>query len=297
MSPKTMSATTMSADLRVVPLAPFGARLENLPPAAAWDAATAAAVERAFLDHPVLVFPGRPLEPAGVLALARRFGEPVAQVNREKRLDGLPEVTRIDSTVLAREPGQAARFPVQSSARAEEWHTDQSFVACPAKATVLHALAVPARGGATWFCDTAAAYDALPEERRRRLAGLRAVHAYEARGARHRATPRTAEEMAESPDVVHPLVRTHPDSGRKALFLNINRLDRIEDLPPAESAALLDELAAWAAQDRFVYRHRWSVGDTVVWDNRCTMHRVEYDAPVGEPRLMLRAVTRGDRPF
>jgi taurine dioxygenase len=91
-------------------------------------------------------------------------------------------------------------------------------------------------------------------------------------------------------------VRTHPESGRKALYLNFNRLDRIIDLPPAASAALLNELTAWVAQERFIYRHQWTVGDTVVWDNRCTLHRVDGDSPARERRVMLRVVTRGDRP-
>ncbi len=289
---------TMTDTVRVIPQdEPFSARIEGIDRAAPWDATAAETVHGAFLKHHVLVFPGVPMGPDGVLSLARQFGDPMPPVNREKRLENLPEVTRIDSTILARPPGADPRFSIQSSVRAEEWHTDQSFVERPAKATILHAHEVPSRGGATWFCNTAAAYDALTDEMKKRLAGLKAVHGYDTKRARYRPTERSPEEIAESPDVVHPLVRTHPESGRKALYLNLNRLDHIVGLPRAESDAILDELAAFVAQDRFIYRHKWQVGDAVVWDNRCTMHRVSYDSAPGDRRVMLRAVTRGDRPF
>ena len=106
-----------------------------------------------------------------------------------------------------------------------------------------------------------------------------------------------AQKTLNPTPVIHPLVRTHPESGRKALYLNFNRLDHLLDMPRAESEAILDELAAWVAQDRFIYRHNWRVGDAVVWDNRCTLHRVCYDSPPGDRRIMLRVVTQGDRPF
>ena len=294
--PQTASVATDT--LRIVPLdAPLGARVEGVDRAQPWDAATAAAIHRAFLDRHVLVFPGDTMDAHGVLALARQFGPPIAEVNREKRLGELPEVSRINSTIKAIEPGKDLQFHVQTSLRSEEWHTDQSFIEKPAKATILHAHEVPSHGGATWFCNTAAAYDALTEEKKRRLAGLRGVHGYDTRRARYRPAVRSQEEIDETPDVIHPLVRTHPESGRKALYLNFNRLDHLLDMPRAESEAILDELAAWVAQDRFIYRHNWRVGDAVVWDNRCTLHRVCYDSPVGDKRVMLRVVTSGDRPF
>ena len=283
---------------RIEPLdAPLGARVEGLDRAAPWDAQTSLAVQQAFLDHHILLFPGVCMEPRDVLAFARRFGEPISEVNREKRLGEIPEVSRLDSTIKAIEKDKDLLFDQQSALRNEGWHSDQSFVERPAKATILHAHEVPSRGGATWFCNTAGAYDALPEEKKQRLAGLMAVHGYDTRRARYRPAVRSQAEIDETPDVIHPLVRTHPESGRKVLFLNLNRLDRILGLERAESDALLDELAAWVTQERFVYRHQWSVGDVLVWDNRCTMHRVSYDSPAGDRRIMYRVVTQGDRPY
>ncbi len=292
------TATVATQSLRIVPLdAPLGARIDGVDRSALWDAPTDAAIQQAFLDYHVLVFPGATMEPPQVLSFANRFAPAMAEVNREKRLGELPQVSRINSTIKAIEPGKDLQFHVQTSLRSEEWHTDQSFVERPAKATILHAHEVPSRGGATWFCNTAAAYDALTDDMKKRIAGLKGVHGYDTARARYRPAVRSQEEIDETPDVIHPLVRTHPDSGRKALYLNFNRLDHILGLPRGESDAILDELAAWVAQDRFIYRHKWTFGDAVVWDNRCTLHRVCYDSPPGDRRIMLRVVTQGDRPF
>lgn len=292
------SATVASQTLRIAPLdARFGARLEGVDRAAPWDAHTSVAIQRAFLDHHVLLFPGALMDPRGVLAFARRFGDPICEVNREKRLGEIPEVSELNSTIKAIENGKDLLFHQQSALRNDGWHSDQSFVERPAKATILHALEVPSRGGATWFCDTEAAYAALADDKKQRLAGLMAVHGYDTVRARYRPAVRSQAEIEETPDIVHPLVRTHPDSGRKALFLNFNRIDRLVGLDRVESDAILDELETWVSQERFIYRHQWSVGDVLVWDNRCTMHRVSYDSPVGDRRVMYRVVTQGCRPF
>ena len=293
-----VSAPMATQGFRITALdAPLGARVQGIDRAAPWDAQTSAAIQQAFLERHVLVFPGTQIEPRGVLAFARRFGEPICEVNREKRLGEYPEVSELDSTIVAIEEGKDLTFQQQSALRNEGWHSDQSFVERPAKATILHAHEVPSRGGATWFCDTEGAYEALSEEKKRRLAGLMAVHGYDTVRARYRPAVRSQAEIDETPEVIHPLVRMHPESGRKALFLNLNRVDRIDGMARSESDALLDELAAWITQERFVYRHQWSVGDMLVWDNRCTMHRVSYDSPAGDRRFMYRVVTQGDRPF
>ena len=265
-----MTATTADrSDIRIVPMGSGpGARVEGCDRAGAWDDETAATVRQTWLEYEVLVFPGDKMDAEGVLAFARRFGDPIPSVNRDRRHGELPEVTIIVSTITASDPEKGPEFALPSVRRAEGWHTDQSFLDLPAMASILHAHEVPSRGGATWFCDTRAAYDALDDDFKARLDGLRVVH-----------------------------VRTHPESGRKGLYLNFNRMNRIVGMDPAESNALLDELQDWVNQDRFIYCHNWSVGDAVVWDNRCTMHRVQYDSPPGDRRVMLRVCTQGDRPF
>ena len=297
----TATATIAGSTANIVPIeAAFAARVLGIDAAAPWNVDQQGAVHRAFVEHHVLVFPalspGATMNPAAVRAFASHFGEPIAEVNRAKRDGERPEVSHLDSTIKARGAGKELQLHYPPALRSEDWHTDQSFLEIPAKATLLHAHEVPSYGGATCFCDTAAAYAALPEAMKARLVGLRAAHGYDTPRARYRPAVRTQAEINDTPDVIHPLVRTHPDTGRKALYLNFNRLDRIIGMQRAASDALLDELAAWVAQERFIYRHRWTVGDTLVWDNRCTLHRVDYDSPPGERRVMLRVVTRGERP-
>ncbi len=221
---------------------------------------------------------------------AAAFGTPRAQLLRYKRNGEVPEVSTMVSTIMA--DGTTDK----TALRSEDWHTDDSYMAVPAKATLLHSMEIPSHGGRTWFCNMHTVYEALPEPVRQRIDGRRAMHAYDTPRARNRPSARTAQEIAETPDVEHPLVRTHPDTGRKALYLNFNRLDRILGMERAESDALLDALAEEARKPEHHYGHRWSVGDCVVWDNRATMHRVDVDYPVGERRIMQRVLIEGDKP-
>jgi taurine dioxygenase len=222
--------------------------------------------------------------------LSRAFGKPRQQLLRRKHANQVPEVSIMVSTLM--DDGSTDKTVY----RAEDWHTDDSFFEVPAKATLLHSIEIPSRGGATWFCNMHTVYEALPEATRRRIDGKRAIHGYDTPRARNRPSPRTPQEIAETPDVEHPLVRTHPVTGRKALYLNPNRLDRIVGLPREESDALLDTLATEARKSQHHHGHVWCKGDVVVWDNRATMHRVVNDYPFGEPRIMHRVLLQGERP-
>ena len=209
---------------------------------------------------------------------------------RYKRSGDVPEVSVMVTTLMA--DGTTDKTAI----RAEDWHTDNSYFAVPAKATLLHGIEIPSRGGSTWFCNMHSVYEALPATLRQRIDGLRAIHGYDTPRARNRPSARTPQEIAETPDVEHPLVRTHPETGRKALYLNPNRLDRIVGLERAESDALLDALADEARKPQHHFGHVWQAGDIVIWDNRATMHRVMIDYPMGEPRIMQRVLIEGDKP-
>lgn len=294
MSIKTIMAT---ASIHIEPLvAAMGARVDGCDRSAPWDAVTAVTINQAFLDYRILVFPGKIMDAPQTLAFAQRFGNPFAELNRRKRHGAMPDVSILNTTVQPGEVGGDEKFRARTQIRNDEWHTDQSFAERPALATILHAHEIPKHGGATWFCDTRAAYEALPDDFKARIDSFQVVHAYDTQRRANRPAPRSLEEIAESPDVVHPLVRTHPETGRKGLYMNFNRVDRIVDMERGDSDALLDELEAWVDQDRFHYCHNWSVGEAVVWDNRCTMHRATFDAAPGDPRIMLRVVTQGDKP-
>src|SRR5580704_18488347 len=276
----------------VVPLkAPLGARIEGLERGRANESAVAARLNRALAEHLLVVIPGERMAPAQTLGFARAFGKPRTQLLRYKHSGATPEVSIMVSTLKT--DGTTDKTAI----RAEDWHTDDSYFAIPAKATLLHGIEIPSRGGATWFCNMHSVYEALPETLRRRIDGLRSIHGYDTPRARNRPSARTPQEIAETPDVEHPLARTHPETGRKALYLNPNRQDRIVGLERAESDALLDELAAHCRKPEFHYAHKWTVGDAVIWDNRATMHRVDVDYPMGEKRVMQRVLIEGDRPF
>jgi len=175
------------------------------------------------------------------------------------------------------------------------WHTDHSFTARPPKATILYAITVPSQGGDTSFCNTRAAYAELPAATRARVDALSAVHCYESHRSPRRMLVRTAEEVEETPEVVHPLARTYPPTGEKALYLSTTRLDRIADMAPEESDALLDDLLAFADRPHFHYHHKWRPGDMVIWDNRCSMHHANDDYG-NEKRLLHRIMIEGETP-
>lgn len=278
--------------MKVVPLdAPLGARIEGV----CWEDATkpdvAQALNKALGEHLLVVVPGQPMTALQMRDFSKAFGTPRAQLLRYKRNGEVPEVSTMVSTLMT--DGTTDK----TALRSEDWHTDDSYMAVPAKATLLHSMEIPSHGGRTWFCNMHTVYEALPQATRRRIDGKRAIHAYDTARARNRPSTRTAQEIAETPDVEHPLVRTHPDTGRKALYLNFNRLDRILGLERAESDELLDELAAEARKPKHHFGHEWKVGDCVVWDNRATMHRVDVDYPIGERRIMQRVLIEGDKPF
>ena len=254
------------------------------------DAAEAAALRRALLDNLVLCIRGQSLAPARYLEAMRAFGRPMPQVRIAARHPEIPEIT-ILSSADRDEMGDGKRLVVGA-----HWHSDDSYQRVPCSLTMLYGLDVPATGGDTQFANMVAAYEALPAETKARIAALEVVHKYDSPRKGTRVATLRPEEAAELPDAVHPLVRTHPETGRKALYMNPNRMDGIVGLARAESDRLLDALIAHAIEPRFQYRHRWRQGDIVVWDNRCTMHKANADYPEGARRLMHRIIVEGTVP-
>jgi taurine dioxygenase len=250
------------------------------------------AVQDAFLEHHLLCFRGEPLSPADFAAVARRFGEPQVQLLRNQRHDAVPEVSILDSTYASPEdkPDDLQQM------RLSGWHTDDSYFEIPAKATLLQSIEIPDSGGQTSFCNTRKAYEDLGQAEKDRLRGLRAVHGYDTARAPGRPKTRTQREMDETPEVIHPLVRTHEDTGKMSLYFNANRTDRVVDLAPGESGEILDSIHAAMTQPRYRYDHEWRVGDLLIWDNRCLVHAVNMDFPIGQRRLHQRMLLQGSRP-
>lgn len=240
----------------------------------------------AFRRYPVLCLRTDGLDPDRFLDVTRAFGAAQAQVLRDYRRSDHPEISVISSEQFdTRGDGERVVFGAA-------WHTDDSYLARPAVATALYAHAVPQTGGDTLFADCTAAYEALPESEQAALDGVMVVHTYQSRRNLNRVPARSAEEEADTPPVSHPLVRTHPDTGRRALYLNPNRMDHVVGMSLEEGDALLDRLIAHATSDPFVYRHRWRPHDVLVWDNRCTMHKASDDYG-GERREMHRVLIEG----
>jgi taurine dioxygenase len=268
---------------------PLGARIEGLDRRSAGEPEVAALLNRALAEHLLVVVPGGRMAPAETLAFAHAFGTPRRQLLRYKHSGEVPEVSIMVSTLMA--DGTTDKTAI----RAEDWHTDDSYFAVPAKATLLHAIEIPSRGGATWFCNMHSVYESLPEKLRRRIDGMRAIHGYDTPRARNRPSPRTPQEIAETPDVEHPLVRTHPETGRKALYLS-NHTQTLDGFKPAEARPILDFLARHAVEPEFTCRFRWEVGSIAIWDNRCTQHRALNDY-AGKRRRMHRITIAGDTPY
>ena len=172
---------------------------------------------------------------------------------------------------------------------------DKAMLIC---ATVLLALELPDSGGDTQYVNMQEAYDGLPEDTKRRIVDLKAVQVYQSRHSTRKLTGLSAENRARVADsVIHPIVRTHPENGRKGLFINPIRIDDIVGMEEAETLSLLDELMAHATQDKYQYWHKWRVGDLVMWDNRCLLHKANPDYDMDQMRYLYRVMLKGDAPY
>jgi taurine dioxygenase len=250
-----------------------------------------AVVHAAWLDHLVLLFRDQQLTDHDLIGFSRRLGEldwaPVQETGR-RFVEGYPEIYVVSNVV---ENGE----PIGSLGAGEAtWHTDMSYLEAPPKASMLYALEVPAAGGNTYFCNMYRAYELVPEALRRRIAGLTLKHdgTYNS-GGYVRQGIAAVDDPVTSPGVYHPLVCTHPESGRRALFLGRRRNAYIGGLPLEESEALLDELWTYASRDDVAWYNQWQIGDVVLWDNRCTMHRRDPFDP-GSRRVMHRTQIKGE---
>lgn len=246
-------------------------------------------LNQAFVNHSVLVIRGQQLEPHQMVAAVQNFGDIFQQHNTRFALKDCPQIHYISN--------QDRYADGKRYIPGEGYHTDHSNAARPPKATVLHAVQLPDSGGDTQFVDMHRAYQGLPEETKQRLEGLQAVHVYQSKHSARKlmALPDQAKSTASNSET-HPLVRTHPESGRKSLYLNPIRIEAIVGKPEAEALSLLDELLTHATQERFQYRHKWQVGDLVLWDNRCLLHKANGDYDHAQTRYLYRVMLQGDRP-
>ena len=244
------------------------------------------AVYDAFVRYHVLCFRDQTLTPDEQIAFTEQFGT-LERHTLRNRGTGNPLVHTVTNLDASGKPsGKVA---------STRWHTDKSFRELPSMATILHAIAMPPEGGDTLFADMEAAYDALPVDRKAALDGVRVVHSWELSLAKNGITI-SREEAADAPPMAHPLVRVHPDTGRRSLFMG-EHASHFDGRPMEEGRAALAELEAHATGEAFLYRHHWRPGDMLMWDNRCLLHRADpnFDAAF-HPRVLHRTCLRGTTP-
>lgn len=266
--------------------AALGAEIRGVDLSRPLDAATLDFIRNAFLEHVVLVIRGQCLSPAAQIAFTAHFGavEP-HPLNSRRGFPDFPELM-----VLENRPGRPG-------ARNDFWHSDISHAECPPAVSLLHALEVPEARGDTLFCNMYAAYERLSPGMQQLLENLQALHSGEATAKRNREAATDALPITEVPPAVaHPAVRTHPETGRKALYVNPFFTLRFIDMSESESAPILNYLHELATRQENLYRHRWAKGDVLMWDNRCAMHYAIKDYDEHVPRHMHRTTAAGDRP-
>jgi taurine dioxygenase len=277
----------------------LGAEIRGVDISRPLSSTDAKAIHTAWLDHLVLLFRGQDLTDAQLIAFSRNFGElelpPTKLLNLKKGIEqksDIPPEINVISNVT--ENGK----PIgQLGAGEAAWHTDSGFVEQPPKASILYAIEIPSEGGNTSFLNMYAAYETLASDLKKQIAGRKAKHdpSYTSVGVR-RADFDEVTDVSRSPGPLHPIVRTHPDTKRKALYLGRRLNSYIDGIAVAESEALLDKVWVHTAHPRFVWEHRWKTGDVVMWDNRCAMHRREaFDDSVR--RILHRTQLKGDRPY
>lgn len=286
-----------NAMLQFEPLpGPFGRAVRGVDLAAGVDDDAFRALSRALYEHRVLVLKEQTCDEDAYLAFGRRWGAPIPHVLDHARMPGYPEMLEVGNDTQRGREDDLARNS------AAFWHTDQSYEADIATATMLYARAAPDRGGETRIADQKAAYDGLDAATRARIDGLVAVHLYGAASGRdgERATkPLTEAQAARVPPVPHPLVRRHGVTGEKALYAVAGTPIAIEGMDDGAAAELLAELKAHAVGDRYVYAHSYEVGDVAIWDTQATLHCA---TPIGPPapgnrRLLWRISVRGAPPI
>ncbi len=250
---------------------------------------TRAALNQAFSEHSVLVIRDQHLTPPQVRTAVQLFGNIFHQHNTKFALPDCPEIHYISNQ--DRFPDGTRYIP------GEGWHTDHSNDTRPPKATVLHAVTLPDRGGDTQYANMAAAYAALPAATKDRIANLLAIHVYQSTHSARKLMGLSDANKERVPNaVLHPIVRTHPETGRKSIFINPIRIEGILGLDHKEALPLLDDLLAHATQERFQYRHEWRPGDLVMWDNRCLLHKANGDYDMNQTRYLYRVMLQGDVP-
>ncbi|HET7158786.1 MAG TPA: TauD/TfdA family dioxygenase [Burkholderiales bacterium] len=284
----------------------LGAEITGVDLSQPVDDQTFAQIAQAFFDNEVVFFRNQEITPEQQIAFTRRFGVLEQHVRKESRLGSYPEILVISN--LLDEQGNA----IGSQDAGRFWHSDLSYKREPSMLSALYAIEVPVKDGKvlgdTSFASTTAAYQALPPELKRRVDGLKNVHSYRAYRAKNLQAQKeeqarggrviqehvlTDEQLASVPDIETPVVRTHPVTGRRGLFVNEAHTSHIPGMDAKESEKLLSQLYEHIVQSEFIYTHSWRAGDLLMWDNAAVQHKATFDYDLPLRRLMYRTTVRG----
>jgi taurine dioxygenase len=287
-----------SAQPQTFEIRPFsgavGAEIIGLDLAKPVNAEDFSLIHRAHLEHHVLVLRDQRISPEQQIAFSRRFGQLQIHVLKQFLLKGHPEILIVSNIIENGHNiglGDAGKF----------WHSDLSYKELPSLGSMLHAQELPSEGGDTLFADMHKAWDAVPQALRKQVEGRSAAHSYTARYAETKFEGNwrptlSAEQLAQVQEVIHPVVRTHPENGRKALFVSEGFTTRIVGLPDDESRDVLQQLYALSVLEQNIYRHQWQPHDLVFWDNRSLIH-LATGCPAHLRRKLFRTTIQGDAPF
>ncbi len=279
--------------------AALGAEIRGIDLAQPPSEAVLRAIEDALHEHEVIFFRDQKLAPEQHIDFSRRFGELELHLRKDCCKPGYPEIFVVSNVI---ENGK----PIGTQDAGLFWHSDLAYMAVPSRGSLFYALEVPHDDagkplGDTMFASMTAAWTALPEDIRRKVMGRRAVTSYAKGYYRERNSgprkPLTEEQKARTPDVEHPIMRTHPYTKKPCLFVNEGYTSRIPDLPQDKSDRILGALFEHASRPEFVYRHSWRAGDFLVWDNAATQHRAVFDYALPQRRRMERTTLTGSAPF
>jgi taurine dioxygenase len=265
-----------------------GAEVRGLDLTKSIDRETRGALNRAFADHHVVVIRGQEFMPPEFIAAAEVFGVLQPHDKKELHVLGYPQMYFVSNEQTV---------PGKRYISGETFHTDHSNHPAPPKATMLFPVSLPSSGGDTQYVNMHAAYDGLPAATKQRIDELKAVHVYLSKYSPRELRPLSEESARQVPPPgVHPLVRTHPENGRKALYLNPVRIEGIVGMEDEEALALVADLMEHALQKKYEYRHQWHYGDFVIWDNRSVIHKANPDYDMNERRYLYRLMLKGETP-
>ena len=238
----------------------------------------------AITNHLIVCVKNQKLSASKLVQVSRVFGNPKKYFVTDETIENIPEVIVVTNRT---EDNKSAVY-------ARHWHTDDSYREKPATLTFIYPEILPKNGGGTDFINCYAVYNDLPLKLRNKILNLRAIHKWQSRRNVSKVAKLSKEQELETPPVDHPLIRVHPVSNKKSVYINPNRIDHIAGLNEMESDLLLDELYEFSFQEKYQYSHNYEKGDLVIWDNRCTMHKANSDYDTSQLRIMHRVMLEGE---